>query len=78
MTIRHKLILIQLATAAIVLVLASTVFVWSDLAQYRVVERAPVVAHYRGLRVVSAAPPSSRDRTRSWPMAPKRLPDEPR
>lgn len=35
--------------------------IWTlqDLADYRVVERAPVVGHYRGLRVVSAAPPSS-------------------
>ena len=30
-----------------------------DLATYRVVEREPVVASYRGLRVVSAPPPSS-------------------
>jgi len=30
-----------------------------DLAGYRVVERQPVVGHYRGLRIVSAAPPSS-------------------
>ncbi|MBT3605391.1 MAG: HAMP domain-containing protein [Candidatus Latescibacteria bacterium] len=35
MTIRRKLITIQLMTAAIVLVLASTVFVWSDLVTYR-------------------------------------------
>ena len=35
--------------------------IWSldDLAGYRVVEREPVVASYRGLRVVSAPPPSS-------------------
>jgi len=35
--------------------------IWSerDLASYRVVERAPVVARYRGYRIVSAAPPSS-------------------
>lgn len=35
--------------------------IWSaeDLAAYRVVERKPIVIHYRGLRVVSAAPPSS-------------------
>ena len=34
---------------------------WSekDLADYRVVERAPVVGHYRGARIVSAPPPSS-------------------
>lgn len=30
-----------------------------DLANYRVVEREPIVATYRGLRVVSAPPPSS-------------------
>lgn len=30
-----------------------------DLARYRVVERAPVVGNYRGIRVVSAPPPSS-------------------
>jgi gamma-glutamyltranspeptidase/glutathione hydrolase len=35
--------------------------IWTveDLAGYRVVEREPVVASYRGLRVVSAPPPSS-------------------
>lgn len=35
--------------------------IWApaDLEQYRVVERAPVVADYRGWRLVSAAPPSS-------------------
>ncbi len=35
--------------------------IWSreDLAGYRVIERAPIVFHYRGLRVVSASPPSS-------------------
>ncbi|MEK7322545.1 MAG: gamma-glutamyltransferase [Pseudomonadota bacterium] len=35
--------------------------IWSldDLAQYQVVERAPVIGEYRGWRVVSAAPPSS-------------------
>jgi gamma-glutamyltranspeptidase/glutathione hydrolase len=31
----------------------------ADLARYRVVERRPVIGHYRGYRVVSAAPPSS-------------------
>jgi gamma-glutamyltranspeptidase/glutathione hydrolase len=31
----------------------------ADLAAYRVVERAPIVASYRGWRLVSAAPPSS-------------------
>ena len=30
-----------------------------DLANYRVVERAPIVTQYRGIRVVSAPPPSS-------------------
>ncbi len=35
--------------------------IWSaeDLAAYEVVERLPVVGHYRGMRIVSAAPPSS-------------------
>ncbi|MBK1718891.1 gamma-glutamyltransferase [Thiocystis violacea] len=35
--------------------------IWSleDLARYRVVERAPIVAEYQGWRLVSAAPPSS-------------------
>jgi len=35
--------------------------IWTpeDLASYRVMERAPIVGHYRGWRVVSAAPPSS-------------------
>ncbi len=35
--------------------------IWTgdDLAGYRVVERAPVVTTYRGLRIVSAPPPSS-------------------
>ncbi len=34
---------------------------WSleDLADYRIVEREPIVTHYRGIRVVSAPPPSS-------------------
>ncbi len=31
----------------------------ADLAAYRIVERPPVVGHYRGARIVSAAPPSS-------------------
>jgi gamma-glutamyltranspeptidase/glutathione hydrolase len=30
-----------------------------DLANYKVVERAPVVGHYRGARIVSASPPAS-------------------
>lgn len=35
--------------------------IWSlqDLAEYRVVERKPIITEYRGLRVVSASPPSS-------------------
>jgi gamma-glutamyltranspeptidase/glutathione hydrolase len=35
--------------------------IWTeaDLAAYHVVERPPVVGHYRGARIVSAAPPSS-------------------
>ncbi len=35
--------------------------VWSlkDLEAYRVVEREPIVTHYRGARIVSAPPPSS-------------------
>jgi gamma-glutamyltranspeptidase/glutathione hydrolase len=35
--------------------------IWSmeDLASYKVVERAPVTSEYRGMKVVSAAPPSS-------------------
>lgn len=35
--------------------------IWSDkdLAAYRVAERDPVVGHYRGWRIASAAPPSS-------------------
>jgi gamma-glutamyltranspeptidase/glutathione hydrolase len=35
--------------------------IWSrrDLSEYRVVERPPTVIHYRGIRVVSASPPSS-------------------
>ena len=31
----------------------------ADLARYRVVERRPIVFHYRGMRIVSAAPPSA-------------------
>lgn len=31
----------------------------ADLARYRVVERAPITFDYRGLRIVSAAPPSA-------------------
>ena len=35
--------------------------IWTlqDLAAYRVVERAPLIGHYHGARIVSAAPPSS-------------------
>lgn len=35
--------------------------IWSleDLAAYQVVERQPIVSEYRGVRIVSAAPPSS-------------------
>jgi gamma-glutamyltranspeptidase/glutathione hydrolase len=31
----------------------------ADLANYKVVERAPVVGHYRGARIVSGSPPTS-------------------
>lgn len=35
--------------------------IWSrrDLSEYQVVERAPIVGNYRGVRIVSAPPPSS-------------------
>lgn len=35
--------------------------IWSaaDLADYRVIEREPIVSHFRGFEIVSAAPPSS-------------------
>jgi gamma-glutamyltranspeptidase/glutathione hydrolase len=35
--------------------------IWTeaDLANYKVVERAPVVGHYRGARIVSGSPPAS-------------------
>ncbi len=35
--------------------------IWTsrDLAEYRVIERRPVVTHYHDIRIVSAAPPSS-------------------
>src|SRR4051812_38386059 len=35
--------------------------IWTeaDLAHYKVVERAPVVGHYRGARIVSGSPPAS-------------------
>jgi gamma-glutamyltranspeptidase/glutathione hydrolase len=38
---------------------AGGIWTLDDLAKYRVVERAPVVGRYRGMRVVAAAPPSS-------------------
>ena len=38
---------------------AGGIWTLDDLAQYQVVERAPVIGEYRGWRVVSAAPPSS-------------------
>ncbi len=38
---------------------AGGIWTLDDLAAYRVVERAPVYAHYRGYRLVGAAPPSS-------------------
>ena len=38
---------------------AGGIWTLEDLASYRVVEREPVVGHYRGWRVASAAPPSS-------------------
>src|SRR5678815_1213862 len=31
----------------------------ADLANYKVVERAPIVGHYRGARIVSGSPPTS-------------------
>lgn len=35
--------------------------IWSleDLAQYHVVERRPIIGHYRDMRIISASPPSS-------------------
>ncbi len=35
--------------------------IWTlqDLSSYKVIERAPVVGHYRGARIVSSAPPAS-------------------
>ena len=38
---------------------AGGIWTLEDLDQYRVIERVPVYGHYRGYRVVSAAPPSS-------------------
>ena len=38
---------------------AGGIWTLEDLAEYRAVEREPIVAHFRGWRLVSAAPPSS-------------------
>jgi gamma-glutamyltranspeptidase/glutathione hydrolase len=38
---------------------AGGIWTHKDLREYRAVERDPIVGHYRGWRVVSAAPPSS-------------------
>jgi len=38
---------------------AGGLFSLADLARYRVAERAPVRGEYRGIRIISAAPPSS-------------------
>jgi gamma-glutamyltranspeptidase/glutathione hydrolase len=38
---------------------AGGIWTLEDLAQYRIVERKPVTGEYRGLRITSAAPPSS-------------------
>ncbi len=38
---------------------AGGIWTLEDLAGYRVVERRPVIGHYRGMTIVSAAPPSS-------------------
>lgn len=38
---------------------AGGIWTLEDLADYRIVERAPVRGEYRGMRIVSAAPPSS-------------------
>jgi len=38
---------------------AGGIWTLEDLARYEVVEREPIVGHYQGWRVVSAAPPSS-------------------
>ncbi len=46
----------QLASGVIV---AGGWWLSRDLERYRIVERAPIVGTYRGVRVVSAAPPSS-------------------
>ncbi|HYW91504.1 MAG TPA: gamma-glutamyltransferase, partial [Gammaproteobacteria bacterium] len=38
---------------------AGGIWTLKDLHAYQVVERSPIVGHYRGIRVVSASPPSS-------------------
>ncbi len=38
---------------------AGGIWTLEDLAQYRVVERAPVTGRYHGMKIISAAPPSS-------------------
>jgi len=38
---------------------AGGIWTLDDLQQYRAVERAPIIGHYRGWRLVSASPPSS-------------------
>jgi gamma-glutamyltranspeptidase / glutathione hydrolase len=38
---------------------AGGIWTLEDLAQYRLVERAPIQGEYRGIRITSAAPPSS-------------------
>jgi len=38
---------------------AGGIWTLEDLAQYRVIERAPIVGTYRGMKITSAAPPSS-------------------
>ena len=38
---------------------AGGIWTLQDLAEYRIVERRPITGHYRGMRITSAAPPSS-------------------
>ena len=38
---------------------AGGIWTLEDLAQYRIVEREPIIGHYQGHRIVSAPPPSS-------------------
>ncbi len=38
---------------------AGGIWTRADLSRYRIVERAPIVGHYAGMRIVSASPPSS-------------------